>query len=177
MTVTAAVDRITLRRPLTSICDLELSGRVTFATGRSSMEVSLQVAKAPEQGKEVEEDDILMTCAFTMVTLFHNAFYFLPRSLRHSLWLSRPLANKVRYPSTQPPKSPSQSPPSTPRPLQNTRSSPPAKKPTSSRSPSAALPSPCKRPTTPSLTSSTHYGNPNMHPKSPPPHPRAPKSP
>lgn len=67
MTVTAAVDRITLRHPLTSICDLELSGQVTFATGRSSMEISLQVAKAPEEGKEVKEDDILLTCAFTMV--------------------------------------------------------------------------------------------------------------
>lgn len=68
MTVTAAVDRITLQQPLTSICDLELSGRVTFATGRSSMEVSLQVAKAPE-GETVKDDDVLLTCAFTMVCL------------------------------------------------------------------------------------------------------------
>ena len=67
MTVTAAVDRITLQRPLKEICDLELSGRVTFATGRSSMEVSLQVAKAPAEGQAVKEEDILMTCAFTMV--------------------------------------------------------------------------------------------------------------
>jgi len=67
MTVTAAVDRITLKHPLSEICDLELSGQVTFATGRSSMEVSLQVAKAPEEGKRVQESDILMTCAFTMV--------------------------------------------------------------------------------------------------------------
>lgn len=67
MTVTAAVDRITLQHPLSEICDLELSGKVTFATGRSSMEVSLQVAKAPEEGKTVQDDDILMTCAFTMV--------------------------------------------------------------------------------------------------------------
>lgn len=67
MTVTAAVDRITLKHPLTSICDLELSGQVTFATGRSSMEISLQVAKAPEEGKEAQEEDILLTCAFTMV--------------------------------------------------------------------------------------------------------------
>lgn len=69
MTVTAAVDRITLQHPLSEICDLELSGKVTFATGRSSMEVSLQVAKAPEEGKEVQNNDILMTCAFTMVSL------------------------------------------------------------------------------------------------------------
>ncbi|RDL39073.1 Thioesterase ester dehydrase-isomerase [Venustampulla echinocandica] len=69
MTVTAAVDRITLKRPLNTICDLELSGQVTFATGRSSMEVSLQVAKAPEEGQTVKEDDVLMTCAFTMVSL------------------------------------------------------------------------------------------------------------
>jgi acyl-coenzyme A thioesterase 9 len=68
MTVTAAVDRITLQRPLKEICDLELSGWVTFATGRSSMEVSLQVAKALTEGETVQADDILMTCAFTMVT-------------------------------------------------------------------------------------------------------------
>jgi acyl-coenzyme A thioesterase 9 len=67
MTVTAAVDRIMLKHPLSEICDLELSGQVTFATGRSSMEVSLQVAKAPAEGQKVEESDILMTCAFTMV--------------------------------------------------------------------------------------------------------------
>jgi acyl-coenzyme A thioesterase 9 len=67
MTVTAAVDRITLKRPLSAICDLELSGQVTFATGRSSMEVSLQVAKAPQKGEVVKEEDVLMTCAFTMV--------------------------------------------------------------------------------------------------------------
>ncbi|KAH8687813.1 hypothetical protein BGZ60DRAFT_522455 [Tricladium varicosporioides] len=69
MTVTAAVDRITLKAPLKEICDLELSGQVTFATGRSSMEVSIRVAKAPEEGNTVEEDDVLMTCAFTMVSL------------------------------------------------------------------------------------------------------------
>jgi acyl-coenzyme A thioesterase 9 len=68
MTVTAAVDRISLKRPLSAICDLELSGRVTFATGRSSMEVSLQVAKVPENGEAVKESDILMTCAFTMAS-------------------------------------------------------------------------------------------------------------
>jgi acyl-coenzyme A thioesterase 9 len=68
MTVTAAVDRITLKRSLSVICDLELSGKVTFATGRSSMEVSLQVAKAPEEGKRVQEEDVLMTCALTMVS-------------------------------------------------------------------------------------------------------------
>lgn len=67
MTVTAAVDRITLKNSLDAICDLQLSGHVSFATGRSSMEVSLQVAKAPEDGKQVQEEDILMTCAFTMV--------------------------------------------------------------------------------------------------------------
>jgi acyl-coenzyme A thioesterase 9 len=71
-TVAAAVARITLTRPLSAICDLELSGQVTFATGRSSMEVSLQVAKAPEHGEKVKERDVLMTCAFTMVKLqFH----------------------------------------------------------------------------------------------------------
>ena len=68
-TVTAAVDRITIANPLDEICDLQLSGQVTFATGRSSMEISLQVAKVPEEGQEVGKEDILMTCAFTMVSL------------------------------------------------------------------------------------------------------------
>lgn len=68
-TVTAAVDRITINHPLDELCDLELSGSVTFATGRSSMEISLQVAKVPEKGVEVRKEDILMTCAFTMVSL------------------------------------------------------------------------------------------------------------
>lgn len=68
-TVTAAVDRITIKHPLKELCDLELSGQVTFATGRSSMEISLQVAKAPEEGAVVKKEDILMTCAFTMVSL------------------------------------------------------------------------------------------------------------
>lgn len=67
MTVTAAVDRITLKRPLSEICDLHLSGQVSFATGRSSMEISLQVAKAPKEGETVKDEDVLMTCAFTMV--------------------------------------------------------------------------------------------------------------
>ena len=66
-TVTAAVDRITINHPLKEICDLELSGQVTFATGRSSMEISLQVAKAPKEGAQVQKEDVLMTCAFTMV--------------------------------------------------------------------------------------------------------------
>ncbi|KAI9831434.1 MAG: hypothetical protein M1819_005033 [Sarea resinae] len=88
-TVTAAVDRITLQHPLHEICDLEMSGQVTYATGRSSMEISLQVAKAPpsslEQKKKkpgddsavqpqqrwrrADDEDLLMTCAFTMVSL------------------------------------------------------------------------------------------------------------
>ena len=68
-TVTAAVDRITINHPLKELCDLELSGQVTFSTGRSSMEISLQVAKAPEEGADVKREDVLMTCAFTMVSL------------------------------------------------------------------------------------------------------------
>lgn len=67
MTVTAAVDRITLKHPLSEICDLELSGMVTFATGRSSMEISIQVAKALKEGEAVTDGDVLLTCAFTMV--------------------------------------------------------------------------------------------------------------
>ncbi|KAL8681704.1 MAG: hypothetical protein Q9186_002221 [Xanthomendoza sp. 1 TL-2023] len=71
-TVTAAVDRITINHPFQEICDLELSGQVTFATGRSSMEISIQVAKAPEKGASIRKEDILMTCAFTMVSLDPN---------------------------------------------------------------------------------------------------------
>ena len=69
-TVTAAVDRITINHPLKEICDLELSGQVTFATGRSSMEISLQVSKAPKEGAQVQKEDVLMTCAFTMVHIY-----------------------------------------------------------------------------------------------------------
>ncbi|MCJ1352057.1 MAG: hypothetical protein MMC33_002041 [Icmadophila ericetorum] len=68
-TVTAAVDRITINHPLEEICDLELSGQVTYATGRSSMEISIQVAKASKEGVEVNNKDVLLTCAFTMVSL------------------------------------------------------------------------------------------------------------
>ncbi|KAL8904234.1 MAG: hypothetical protein Q9171_007128, partial [Xanthocarpia ochracea] len=71
-TVTAAVDRITINHPLTELCDLELSGQVTFATGRSSMEISIQVAKVPEKGTSAKKEDVLMTCAFTMVSLDPN---------------------------------------------------------------------------------------------------------
>ncbi|PQE23581.1 acyl-coenzyme a thioesterase 9 protein [Rutstroemia sp. NJR-2017a BVV2] len=85
MTVTAAVDRITLSRPLLEITDLELSGQVTFATGRSSMEVTLQVAKVSPSLSSTSSSpspqtpsptslnpsspDILMSCTFTMVSL------------------------------------------------------------------------------------------------------------
>ncbi|KAJ5176298.1 uncharacterized protein N7482_002175 [Penicillium canariense] len=68
-TVTAAVDRITIENPLMEICDLELSGQVSYATGRSSMEVSVQVCKARPEGQPAKPDDVLITCAFTMVSL------------------------------------------------------------------------------------------------------------
>ncbi|KAG9684288.1 Thioesterase/thiol ester dehydrase-isomerase, partial [Aureobasidium melanogenum] len=68
-TVTAACDRIDIKHPLTEISDLEYSGRVTYATGRSSMEISLQVAKAPKEGETVKPEDVLLTCQFTMVSL------------------------------------------------------------------------------------------------------------
>ena len=67
-TVTAAFDRITINHALTEICDLELSGMVTH-TGRSSMEVSLQVAKAPAEGEKVKPEDVMITCQCTMVSL------------------------------------------------------------------------------------------------------------
>ncbi|KAF2201978.1 Thioesterase/thiol ester dehydrase-isomerase [Delitschia confertaspora ATCC 74209] len=68
-TVTAACDRIILRNALTEICDLELSGQVTYATGRSSMEITIQVAKAPKEGEKVKDNDVLINCTFTMVSL------------------------------------------------------------------------------------------------------------
>lgn len=69
-TVTAACDRIKIKHPLTEICDLEYSGKVTYAAGRSSMEITLQVAKAPAQpGGPVAAEDVMMTCQFTMVSL------------------------------------------------------------------------------------------------------------
>lgn len=66
-TVTAAFDRITINHPLTEICDLELSGHVSYAAGGSSMEISLQVAKVPKDGQEVRQEDIMITCQCTMV--------------------------------------------------------------------------------------------------------------
>lgn len=68
-TVTAACDRITINNPLTEICDLEYSGKVTYAAGRSSMEITLQVAKAPKKGDKVNPEDVVLTCQFTMVSL------------------------------------------------------------------------------------------------------------
>lgn len=68
-TVTAAIDRISINRPLDEICNLELSGQVTYATGRSSMEITMQCAKAPSSEYSVRPEDVLLTCAFTMVSL------------------------------------------------------------------------------------------------------------
>ncbi|KAH8730218.1 HotDog domain-containing protein [Phaeosphaeriaceae sp. PMI808] len=68
-TVTASCDRITINSPLTEICDLQLSGRVTYATGRSSLEITMQVAKAPTEGEKVKDQDVLINCTFTMVSL------------------------------------------------------------------------------------------------------------
>ncbi|KAK6334249.1 hypothetical protein TWF730_003464 [Orbilia blumenaviensis] len=60
--VTAAVDRISLLHPPTSFCDMELRGMVTWTSGRSSMEISLEVVA-------VEENKTVLTCQFTMVAL------------------------------------------------------------------------------------------------------------
>ncbi|KAK5733188.1 hypothetical protein LTR17_009930 [Elasticomyces elasticus] len=68
-TVTAAFDRITINHPLTEICDLELSGQVTYASGGSSMEISLQVAKAPKPGEQTKPEDVMIQAACTMVSL------------------------------------------------------------------------------------------------------------
>ncbi|KPM43170.1 hypothetical protein AK830_g3410 [Neonectria ditissima] len=68
-TVTAALDRITIAHPLTEICDLEYSGQVTYASGRSSMEITCKVAKARAEGEPSKPEDVLLTCTFTMVAL------------------------------------------------------------------------------------------------------------
>lgn len=68
-TVTAAVDRIVVDNPLMEITDLEISGKITYTTGRSSMEISCQVAKARLAGETAQPDDVLITCTFTMVSL------------------------------------------------------------------------------------------------------------
>lgn len=68
-TVTAALDRITIAHPLTEICDLEYSGQVTYASGRSSVEITCRVAKARPEGEPSKPEDVLLTCTFTMVAL------------------------------------------------------------------------------------------------------------
>ncbi|KAF7562260.1 hypothetical protein G7046_g1851 [Stylonectria norvegica] len=68
-TVTAALDRITIAHPLTEICDLEYSGQVTYASGRSSAEITCKVAKASSEGQPSKPEDVLLTCTFTMVAL------------------------------------------------------------------------------------------------------------
>ncbi|KAK9425922.1 putative HotDog ACOT-type domain-containing protein [Seiridium unicorne] len=68
-TVTAALDRITIAHPLTEICDLEYSGQVTYASGRSSVEITCKVARARPEGEPSRPEDELLTCTFTMVAL------------------------------------------------------------------------------------------------------------
>lgn len=68
-TVTAALDRITIAHPLTEICDLEYSGQVTYASGRSSVEITCRVARARHEGEPARPEDELLTCTFTMVAL------------------------------------------------------------------------------------------------------------
>jgi acyl-coenzyme A thioesterase 9 len=68
-TVTAALDRITIAHPLTEVCDLEYSGQVTYATGRSSVEITCKVARARDEGEPSKPEDVLLTCTFTMVAL------------------------------------------------------------------------------------------------------------
>jgi acyl-coenzyme A thioesterase 9 len=67
--VTAALDRITIAHPLIEICDLEYSGQVTYASGRSSAEITCRVARARPEGEPSKPEDVLLTCTFTMVAL------------------------------------------------------------------------------------------------------------
>jgi acyl-coenzyme A thioesterase 9 len=68
-TVTAALDRVTISRPLTEVCDLEYSGQVTYATGRSSVEITCRVSRARGDDEPSRPEDVLLTCTFTMVAL------------------------------------------------------------------------------------------------------------
>ena len=77
-TVTAACDRIIIKHPLTEICDMELSGQVTYATGRSSMEITMQVARAPKAGEKVKDEDVMINCTFTMGTERQHSHLLLP---------------------------------------------------------------------------------------------------
>ena len=77
-TVTASCDRIVINHPLTEICDLELSGKVTYATGRSSMEITMQVAKAPKEGQTIKNEDVLIHCTMTMVALDPGTRKYVP---------------------------------------------------------------------------------------------------
>lgn len=67
--VTAAVDRITIEKPPAELCDLTYSGMVTYATGRSSMEITCRVSRARADGQAPGDEDIFLTCTFTMVAL------------------------------------------------------------------------------------------------------------
>lgn len=67
--MTAALDRITIAHPLTEITDLEYTGQVTYATGRSSVEITCKVARARPEGEPSRPEDVLLTCTFTMVAL------------------------------------------------------------------------------------------------------------
>lgn len=67
--VTAALDRIKLSKPLTELTDLEYSGRVTYATGRSSVEITCTVARARPDNTPSLPEDVFLTCTFTMVAL------------------------------------------------------------------------------------------------------------
>jgi acyl-coenzyme A thioesterase 9 len=67
-TVTAAFDRITIINPLKEICDLELSGQVNW-TGRSSMEIGLQIVKVPKAGETPKKEDVMVSCTCSMVSL------------------------------------------------------------------------------------------------------------
>lgn len=56
------------------------------------MEVSLQVAKAPKEGETVKEEDVLMTCAFTMVCstcIFLSVIYSDGCNQRYH-WIQKP---------------------------------------------------------------------------------------
>jgi len=85
-TVTASCDRIVINHPLTEICDLELSGKVTYATGRSSMEITMQVAKAPQEGQTIKNEDVLIHCTMTMVALDPSTKkYYTPYTNSHGV--------------------------------------------------------------------------------------------
>uniref|UniRef100_A0A7N0UH48 HotDog ACOT-type domain-containing protein n=1 Tax=Kalanchoe fedtschenkoi TaxID=63787 RepID=A0A7N0UH48_KALFE len=63
--VTASVDKIVLKKPISVDCDLSISGSVTWV-GRSSMEIQLEVTQSTEENQD-SLDSVALVANFTFV--------------------------------------------------------------------------------------------------------------